>query len=262
MTLCICSQSPILVRPTSRVAASVDATGNSKGAGAVVDVEPARRGVPDATVGRLPAYRRSLNDIAEGGGTRVSSRELAAAAGVQPAQLRKDLSHLGSYGVRGVGYDVDQLREQISSHLGLLNYWPVAIVGMGNLGRALVAFKGFSRRGFHIVALVDDDPQIVGEEIDGMTVQSLDALVASGISLDFGVITTPASAAHRVAQALVDLGVHSILNFAATTLAVPEHVGVRQVDLSTELEILAFHAQRRATSLPGSAQRSAIGGVR
>ncbi len=181
---------------------------------------------------------------------------------MQSAQLRKDLSHLGSYGVRGVGYDVGQLREQISAHLGLLNYWPVAIVGMGNLGRALVAFKGFSRRGFHIVALVDDDPHVVGEEIAGMTVQSLDGLVASGISLDFGVITTPASGAHRVAQALVDLGAHSILNFAATTLSVPDHVGVRQVDLSTELEILAFHAQRRSAARPATARRSASGGVR
>ncbi len=227
-----------------------------------MDTEPARRGVPDATVGRLPAYRRALNDIAEDGGTRVSSRELAEAAGVQPAQLRKDLSHLGSYGVRGVGYDVDQLREQISAHLGLLNYWPVAIVGLGNLGRALVAFKGFSRRGFHIVALVDDDPAIVGEEIAGMTVQSLEDLVASGVSLDFGVITTPASGAHRVADVLVDLGVHSILNFAATTLSVPDHVGVRQVDLSTELEILAFHAQRRSALPSVPEQRSAIGGAR
>lgn len=259
MTLCISSQSPILGRPTSRVAASVVVMGDPKGAGVVVDSLPARRGVSDATVGRLPAYRRALNDIAEGGGTTVSSRELAAAAGVQPAQLRKDLSHLGSYGVRGVGYDVDQLREQIAAHLGLLNYWPVAIVGVGNLGRALVAFKGFSRRGFHIVALVDDDPQIVGEEIAGITVQSLDDLVASGISLDFGVITTPASGAHRVAQALVDLGVHSILNFAATTLSVPEHVGVRQVDWSTELEILAFHAQRRGVARPVVPQRSAAG---
>ncbi|MGB3828008.1 MAG: redox-sensing transcriptional repressor Rex [Ornithinimicrobium sp.] len=227
-----------------------------------MNAEPARRGVPDATVGRLPAYRRALNDIAEGGASCVSSQELAAVSGVHPAQLRKDLSHLGSYGVRGVGYDVVELRGQISAHLGLLNYWPVAIVGMGNLGRALVAFEGFSRRGFHIVALVDEDPQIVGETIAGIQVQSLDELAASGISLDFGVITTPAGSANRVAQTLVDLGVHSILNFAATTLSVPNHVGVRQVDLSTELEILAFHAQRRTGSSPELTPRAAAGGAR
>ncbi len=217
-----------------------------------------RREVPDATVGRLPVYRRVLNDLAEAGATRVSSRELAAVSGVHPAQLRKDLSHLGSYGVRGVGYDVAELGGQIATQLGLMNYWPVAIVGMGNLGRALVAFRGFSRRGFHIVALVDNDPAIVGETIAGIEVQSLDDLVASGISLDFGVITTPAPYAHRVAEALVDLGVHSILNFAATKLSVPEHVGVRQVDLSTDLEILAFHAQRRS----GVQDRAVTGGSR
>lgn len=229
-----------------------------KGAGAAVEEVPARREVPEATVGRLPVYRRVLNDVAESGATRVSSRELAAMSGVHPAQLRKDLSHLGSYGIRGVGYDVAELGGQIAAQFGLLNYWPVAIVGMGNLGRALVAFRGFSRRGFHIVALVDNDPAIVGERIAGIEVQSLDDLVSSGISLDFGVITTPARNAHRVADALVDLGVHSILNFAATNLSVPDHVGVRQVDLSTELEILAFHAQRRS----GVEGRAATGGSR
>lgn len=211
-----------------------------------MSAEPTRREVPGASVARLPAYRRALMALAEEGSVRVSSAELAAESGVQPAQLRRDLSHLGSYGVRGVGYDVTDLTAQITAELGLLTDWPVVIVGMGHLGRALVAFRGFSRRGFHIVALVDDNPDIVGEVIGGVPVQSLDAFVASGISVDFGVITTPASSANRVASVLVDLGVHSILNFAATKLSVPSSVGVRRVDLSSDLEILAFHAQRRS----------------
>lgn len=207
--------------------------------------EPTRREVPAASVARLPAYRRALMAMAEERVVRVSSAELAAASGVQPAQLRRDLSHLGSYGVRGVGYDVADLTAQITAELGLLTDWPVVIVGMGHLGRALVAFRGFSRRGFHIVALVDDNPDIVGEVIDGVRVQSLDDFAASGTSVDFGVITTPAPSANHVATILVDLGVHSILNFAAIRLDVPSHVGVRRVDLSSDLEILAFHAQRR-----------------
>lgn len=210
--------------------------------------QPARRGVPDASVARLPAYRRALIRCAERGAMYVSSQELAEATGVHPAQLRKDLSYLGSYGLRGVGYDVAQLRDEIGAELGMLGDWPVAIVGMGNLGRALVAYRGFSNAGFRIVALVDDDPAIVGEVIAGLRVQTLADLVASEVTLDFGVIATPVSGANVVAEALVGLGVHSILNFAATRLNVPKGVGVRTVDLSTELEILAFHAQRRPST--------------
>jgi len=211
-------------------------------------IDPVRRGVPDASVARLPAYRRALTRCIERGATCVSSQELAEATGVHPAQLRKDLSYLGSYGVRGVGYDVAQLRDQIGAELGELGDWPVAIVGMGNLGRALVAYRGFSNAGFRIVALVDDDPEIVGEVIGGLRVQTLAELVASQITVDFGVIATPVAGADTVADALVGLGVHSILNFAATHLPVPKGVAVRTVDLSTELEILAFHARRRPST--------------
>ncbi|MGB5952284.1 MAG: redox-sensing transcriptional repressor Rex [Ornithinimicrobium sp.] len=222
-----------------------------------------QRGVPDAAVARLPAYRRALIALQEAGASNVASRELAAASGVHPAQLRKDLSYLGSYGVRGVGYDVPSLYAQITAELGLTQEWPVAIVGMGNLGRALVAYGGFYNRGFRIDALVDDDPAMLGEELGGQRVQSLAQLKASGIGLDFGVITTPAPSANAVAEVLVSLGVHSILNFAAITLDVPDNVGVRRVDLSTELEILAFHAKRRGQSAPPisiSAAATASGG--
>ena len=129
--------------------------------------EPVRRaGVPEATVGRLPLYLQTLTSLHDRGMTSISSEELASLAGVRSAQLRKDLSHLGSYGVRGVGYDIELLSAQIAQELGLTQEWPVVIVGMGNLGRALASYGGFSGRGFRIVALVDDDPQVVGTAVD------------------------------------------------------------------------------------------------
>ncbi|GAB3450412.1 redox-sensing transcriptional repressor Rex [Phycicoccus ginsengisoli] len=213
----------------------------------------ARRGIPDATVARLPEYLRALTGFAERGIASVSSEELAAAAGVRSAKLRKDLSHLGSYGVRGVGYEVDHLAYQISRELGLTQDWPVAIVGMGNLGHALAAYSGFATRGFRVVALLDQDARLHGEQIAGITVQSMDALPAlvAEQGLAIGVIATPAGSAQDVCNQLVSAGVSSILNFAPSVLVVPEGVDVRRVDLSTELQILAFHEQRKALAADG-----------
>ncbi len=139
-----------------------------------------------------------------------------------------------------------QLAAQISSELGLTQDWPVVIVGLGNLGRALAGYRGFSSRGFRIVALADDDDAVVGEQVEGLTVQTMADLAASGESLAIGVITTPAAAAQVVADRLVLMGVCSILNFAPCLISVPDGVDVRRVDLATELQILAFHEQRRA----------------
>ena len=210
----------------------------------------ARRGVPDAAVARLPGYLRALTALARDGVVSVSSEELAGAAGVSSAMLRKDLSHLGSYGVRGVGYDVEHLASEIAAALGLTQDWPVAIVGMGNLGRALAAYRGFAERGFRVIALLDHDPRVVGEEVAGCPVRpmgDLDALVADQ-GLAIGVIATPPEGAQEACDALVAAGVRSVLNFAAVVLAVPDEVTVRKVDLSTELQILAFHGQRVAVA--------------
>ncbi len=133
-----------------------------------------RRGIPDATVARLPVYLRALAALADRGTTSVSSEELAVAAGVNSPKLRKDLSHLGSYGVRGVGYDVEYLIYQISRELGLTQEWPVAIVGVGNLGHALAGYGGFATRGFRVVALFDVDPHVVGEIVGHLPVRHLD----------------------------------------------------------------------------------------
>lgn len=204
-----------------------------------------KRVVPGATVGRLPAYLQALTELSEAGSRRVASEELASVTGVRSAQLRKDLSYLGTYGVRGVGYDVSQLIDEITAELGLTQDWPVIIVGMGNMGRALAAYGGFGQRGFRIVALADDDPSIVGDSVQGLPVCRLADSLAANERLAIGVITTPADQAQQIADRLVEHGVHSILNFAAIALRVPSTVDVRRVDLSTELQILAFHAQRR-----------------
>ena len=209
---------------------------------------PSRREIPDATIARLPEYLRALSDLAERGVNSVSSEELAAAAGVRSAKLRKDLSHLGSYGVRGVGYEVEMLAREIARELGLTQDWPVAIVGLGNLGHALAAYSGFATRGFQIVALLDRDRAIIGRKITGMIVGSVDDLeqVVADHGVAIGVIATPAASAQEVCDRFVAAGVGSVLNFAPCVLSVPEGVDVRKVDLATELQILAFHEQRKA----------------
>jgi redox-sensing transcriptional repressor len=207
------------------------------------------RSIPEATVGRLPVYLRALVDLAEAGAGTVSSDELAEAAGVNSAKVRKDLSHLGSYGTRGVGYDVAYLIHQIRRELGLTQHWAIAIVGIGNLGQALANYGGFAERGFRVAALVDADPARVGERIGDLEVRHVDELpsIVADLDVAIGVIATPAGAAQEVADRLVDAGVRSVLNFAPAMIAVPPGVSVRKVDLAVELQILAFYEQRKAT---------------
>ncbi len=219
---------------------------------------PRPRGIPAATVARLPIYLRALTTLAEEDVGTVSSEALAAVAGVNSAKLRKDLSYLGSYGTRGVGYDVDYLVYQVSRELGLTQDWPVIIVGLGHLGHALANYGGFANRGFAIRALVDADAAVFGQQVAGLAVRPLDELedLVRSHGIAIGVIATPASAAQDVCDRLVAAGVSSILNFAPTVLAVPPDVEVRKVDMSIELQILAFHEQSKAGSgrVPGSAQ--------
>jgi redox-sensing transcriptional repressor len=206
------------------------------------------RAIPEATVGRLPVYLRALVEMAEKGATTTSSGDLAEAAGVNSAKVRKDLSYLGSYGTRGVGYDVAYLIHQVRRELGLTQHWPVLIVGAGNLGHALAKYKGFAQRGFSIVAMVDAAKEKVGERVGSMTVEHVDDLseVVRREDVAIGVICTPAGAAQEVADRLVAAGIRSILNFAPSVITVPEHVSVRKVDLSIELQILGYYEQRKA----------------
>lgn len=197
---------------------------------------------------RLPLYYRGLLEVAEQGARTVSSEQLAELAGVNAAKVRKDLSYLGSYGTRGVGYDVDELVSEIARELGLTHDWPVAIVGLGNLGHALANYRGFGARGFRIVALVDADPSKVGSVVAGLAIEPLDSLdsIVTEREVAIGVIATPAGAAQDVADLLVAAGVGSILNFAPAIVTVPPTVSLRKVDLATELQILSFYQQHRA----------------
>ena len=211
------------------------------------------RHIPEATVARLPVYLRALLEVAEQKTATISSERLADMAGVNAAKVRKDLSYLGSYGTRGVGYDVEYLLYQISRRLGLTQDWPVVIIGIGNLGHALANYRGFAARGFRVVGLFDSDPRKVGERLGDREVFAMSDLVeiVKGENVAIGVIATPAGVAQEVADQLVDSGVTSILNFAPTVLSVPPHVSIRKVDLSIELQILSFYQQRSAVGLVG-----------
>ena len=212
------------------------------------------RAIPEASVARLAVYLRMLGELAEQGAETVSSDELAAATGVNSAKLRKDLSYIGSYGIRGVGYEVSPLLHQLERTLGLNHRQSVALVGIGNLGHALAGYPGFSSRGFPVSALFDVDPDLVGIHINGILVEPVRAIPQTcperGVTI--GMIATPAPAAQVVCDLLVRSGVRSILNFAPVVLQVPEEVEVRKVDLAVELQILAFHVARRHLAADGA----------
>src|SRR5947209_13384868 len=204
------------------------------------------RRIPEATVARLPLYLRVLGEAASERTTTMSSDVLAARAGVNAAQVRKDLSFLGSYGTRGVGYDVDYLVRQINRQLGLDDDRRVVIVGAGNLGQALASYGGFPARGFQVVAAFDADPNKVGVRLGPTRVSHITEMLAilQEKDVEIAIVTTPATAAQGVVDALVAGGVGSILNFAPTTVIVPAGVALRQVDLGIELQILSFYQQQ------------------
>jgi redox-sensing transcriptional repressor len=209
----------------------------------------ATRAVPAATVARLPLYLRALVALEDGGVSTVSSEELATASGVTSTKLRKDLSYLGSYGRRGVGYEVAGLRTHIEDAMGLTSDLPVVIVGVGHLGRALAGYGGLAGRGFRVVGLLDVNPALVGQQIGSVVVApvaDLERLVHAHPGC-IGVLAVPAASAQEVTDRLVAAGVGSILTFAPVSLAVPESVQVRKVDLAVELQILAYHERARSS---------------
>ena len=210
------------------------------------------RAVPEATVARLAVYLRMLGELVERGTDTVSSDELAAVCGVNSAKLRKDLSYVGSHGIRGVGYEVRPLLRHLENTLGLTHRQAVALVGIGNLGHALAGYGGFSGRGFPVTALFDVDPDLVGIKINGIVVDHVREIpaVCREQHVTIGMIATPGPAAQGVCDQLVRAGVSCILNFAPVVLQVPEQVEVRKVDLAVELQILAFHESRRVADAP------------
>jgi redox-sensing transcriptional repressor len=214
---------------------------------AATDMPAATKRIPEATVLRLPVYQRILTELVRAGTGTVSSEQLAELARVNAAKVRKDLSFLGSFGTRGSGYDPEFLITQIDRALGIDENWSVAIVGIGNLGRALTNSAGFASRGCQVTSLYDVDASVVGEEIRGMKVRHMDeiATLRPAECPDIGVITTPGWAAQSVADLLVRMGVTSLLNFAPRVLHVPAQVHVRYVDLSIELQVLGFYRARQ-----------------
>ncbi len=208
--------------------------------------------IPEATIARLPGYLRALQGLAESSVDRVSSTELAEAAGVQSALLRRDLSYFGSYGTRGVGYEVDLLVKEIGEHVGNGVRWPVVLVGVGNMGRALATHLRSHRDAFHLAALLDASEDVIGTEVAGVVVEDQrdmdEILRRTGARI--GIITTPAPVAQEICDRLCTGGVRRVLNFAPTTLTAPAGCTIRAVDLSQELHILAFHEARSLASGP------------
>ncbi|MCU1433010.1 MAG: redox-sensing transcriptional repressor Rex [Actinotalea sp.] len=205
------------------------------------------RTVPASTVARLPIYLRALEGLTADGVGTTSSGQLAVLAGVGPAQLRRDLSFLGSHGVRGVGYDVEHLQAQVAAALGLTGDLAVVIVGIGNLGHALANYVAGTGKGFRVAALVDAVPEVVGTVVAGLAVEHADDLeaIVRREQATLAVLATPAGVAQDVCDRLVASGVTGVLTFVPRVLKVPEHVDVRSVDLGTELQILAFHERRK-----------------
>ena len=201
--------------------------------------------IPPATVKRLPIYLNCLGNIPKGS-QRLSSTKLAELAKVKPAQVRRDLSYLGTLGTRGVGYEISTLRTQLRIELGLGQGWNAVIVGAGNLGTALAQYKGFEEKGFVIVGLYDTDEKKISSKITGLTVRPVEKIKEDFKSLPvaIGIIATPAEFAQETAINLVDAGVKSILNFAPIRIDNIGHVQTRNVDLSQELQVLSYYLDR------------------
>lgn len=202
----------------------------------------AEKHIAESTVRRLSLYLRVLEHAAARGQQTISSDALAEDGGTTSAQVRKDLSCFGSFGKRGRGYDVAELVSQLREILGLGREWKVYIVGAGRIGAALVAYRGFSQRGFRVLGLYDNNPQLVGRMIDGVGVRSMSQLEhdAARESPDIAVITVPAEHAQAVADRVVGAGIRAIMNFAPAPIHVPSTVTVKSVNMALELEGLAY----------------------
>jgi redox-sensing transcriptional repressor len=203
---------------------------------------PGEKPAPKAVINRVCLYLRQLETFQRQGETTVSSSQLGASLGINDAQVRKDLAFFGQFGFPGIGYRIEGLIGELRRVLGIDQEWPTALVGLGNLGRALLKYKHFRRRGFRIVALFDNDPHKVGQKVDGQVVQAVDKLpeVAASQPIRLAILAVPAEVAQTVSDRVISCGIPGILNFAPTTLSVPPHVSVVAVDLSVQLEHLAY----------------------
>jgi redox-sensing transcriptional repressor len=200
----------------------------------------------DATINRIPLYLRALQELNEKDWYIISSNDLADLVGVQPTQLRKDLSYLGEFGTRGVGYDISHLKNQLSNRIGLTKKWSIAVIGAGRLGQALIRYQEFKKYDLDIRAVFDNDPSKIGKKIENKYILDISEIknVVEEEGIQIGIITTPAESAQLAAKLLVEAGIKAILNFTPTSIEVPDKVQVRHVDLSVELQILIFKLMR------------------
>ncbi len=205
----------------------------------------AKRMIPDIVIGRLPVYLRALGFLIAEGRQITSSQELGDRLGISSAQIRKDLSHFGEFGKQGTGYDINFLYEQLRSILKVNRMWEVALVGAGNLGKAIADYGGFKGKGFHIVAIFDNNPDKLGTPmgIDNIAVQPVsdlaDTIKSKGITV--GIIAVPAEEAQAVARTMVEAGVKAILNYAPITLTVPSNVRVQYIDPVVGLQRMTYY---------------------
>jgi redox-sensing transcriptional repressor len=201
---------------------------------------------PKAVVGRMSLYLRQLETYHRQGLQTVSSSQLGEPLSIKDAQVRKDLAYFGQFGHPGVGYSIEELIDTLRHILGIDHEWPLALVGLGNLGRALLRYRGFRTRGFHVVALFDNDPTKIGQKIDGLIVEPIDSLrkAVAMRKIKLAILCVPTEAAQPVADLLVSSGIGGILNFAPIPLSVPAHVNLVPVDLSVQLENLAYKVQK------------------
>lgn len=211
---------------------------------------------PKAAVGRLSLYLRQLEDFYRLGHETVSSNQLGTALEITDAQVRKDLAYFGQFGSPGIGYRVAALRESLKSVLGTNREWAVCLIGVGNLGRALLGYRGFQERGFHIKALFDRDPHLIGKKYHDLVVTDLAELpvVARSVHLSLAILAVPASSAESVTQTVQAAGITGILNFAPVRLKVAEEVSVVSVDLGLQLEQLSFQVTQRRTLMENGAK--------
>ena len=200
------------------------------------------RTVPPTTIRRLSTYYRVLTALAEDGATNQSSESISQLTGFTAAQVRRDLAHFGSFGKRGVGYSVHPLMNHLASILGITLGWKIGLIGVGNLGRALLAYRGFTEQGFELVAAFDKSHAVIGESINDINVQNIENLAATVAAerIDIAIITVPELAAQAVVDQAVAAGIRAILNFAPKQLRVPAHVELSNVDLAMEVEYLSY----------------------
>jgi len=199
--------------------------------------------IPEMTIRRLSVYTRCLQQLQEDGVKTVSSQDLAERFSLNSAQVRKDLAYFGEFGVRGIGYYVSGLKAELQRILGLDREWPIALVGFGNLGSALFHYKGFSRQGFRIAVIFDDDPAKIGRSVDGVPITGTKDMGRElrARAIQIAIVAVPAEGAQVVTDQLVAAGVRAVLNFAPARLRVAREIRLKNVDLSIELETLSFY---------------------